>query len=49
MRCRLFDQTVAAIKPRNTDTDPEILVEMIDKTVRDVRRNRANKPKDESA
>jgi Ribbon-helix-helix domain len=49
VRCRLFDQTVAAIKARNADTDPEILMEMIDKTVRDVRRNRANKPKNESA
>ena len=43
VRWRLFDQTVTAIKARNTDTDPETLMEMIDSTVRDVRRERAKK------
>jgi hypothetical protein len=43
VRWRLFDQTVTAIKARNADTDPGALMEMIDTTVRDVRRNRAKK------
>jgi len=43
VRWRLFDQTVTAIKARNADTDPETLTEMIDTTVRDVRRDRAKK------
>jgi hypothetical protein len=43
VRCRLFDQTVTAIKARNADTDPDALAEMIDTTVRDVRRERAKK------
>jgi hypothetical protein len=38
---RLFDQTVAAVKDRNTDTDPEALMDLVDATVRDVRRERA--------
>jgi hypothetical protein len=41
VRWRLFDQTVATIKDRNADTDPEVLMELIDTTVRDVRRERA--------
>lgn len=41
VRWRLFDQTVSAIKARNADTDPAALMEMIDTTVRDVRRERA--------
>jgi hypothetical protein len=40
VRWRLFDQTVTAIKVRNADTDPDALTDMIDTTVRDVRRNR---------
>ena len=40
---RLFDRTVTAIKARNADTDPEMLMELIDTTVRDVRRERAKK------
>jgi hypothetical protein len=43
VRWRLFDQTVTAIKARNADADPDVLMEMIDKTVRDVRRERAKK------
>jgi hypothetical protein len=43
VRWRLFDQTVIAIKARNADTDPETLTEMIDSTMRDVRRERAKK------
>ena len=38
---RLFDQTVIAIKTRNADTDPDTLTDLIDTTVRDVRRDRA--------
>jgi hypothetical protein len=41
VRWRLFDQTVAAIKDRNANTDPEELMTLIDKTVRDVRRDMA--------
>jgi hypothetical protein len=41
VRWRLFDQTVKAIKARNADADPDALTEMIDTTVRDVRRDRA--------
>jgi Ribbon-helix-helix domain len=40
VRWRLFDQTVTAIKVRNADIDPDALTDMIDTTVRDVRRNR---------
>ena len=40
---RLFDQTVTAIKTRDMDADPEALMELIDTTVRDVRRERAKK------
>jgi hypothetical protein len=43
VRWRLFDQTVSAIKARNADTDPAALTEMIDTTVRDVRRARAKR------
>jgi hypothetical protein len=43
VRWRLFDETVTAIKARNADTDPEELMELIDATVRDVRRERAIK------
>jgi hypothetical protein len=43
VRWRLFDQTVATIKARNADTDPEALMDAIDQTVRDVRRDRASK------
>jgi hypothetical protein len=49
VRWRLFGQTVTAIKARNADTDPDALMEMIDTTVRDVRRNRAKKRKGASA
>jgi hypothetical protein len=45
VRWRLFDQTVTAIKTRNADADPDALMEMIDTTVRDVRRERAKKRK----
>ena len=38
---RLFDKTVTAIKDRNADTDPDVLIDLIDTTVRDVRRDRA--------
>lgn len=41
VRWRLFDRTVAAIKDRNADTDPDTLMELIDTTVRDVRREMA--------
>ncbi len=41
VRWRLFDHSVTAIKARNTDTDPGILVEMIEETVHDVRRETA--------
>jgi phytoene/squalene synthetase len=41
VRWHLLDHTVAAIKARNSDADPDALVEMIDTTVRDVRRDRA--------
>jgi hypothetical protein len=41
VRWRLFDQTVAAIKDRNANTGPEELMTLIDKTVRDVRRDMA--------
>jgi len=37
VRWRLFDRTVTAIKERNADTDPDALMDLIDKTVRDVR------------
>jgi hypothetical protein len=37
VRWRLFDRTVAAIKDRNADTDPNTLMDLIDTTVRDVR------------
>ena len=43
VRWRLFDQTVATIKARNADTDPEALMDAIDQTVRNVRRDRASK------
>jgi hypothetical protein len=41
VRWRLFDQTVTAIKARNADTNPDMLMELIDTAVRDVRRERA--------
>ena len=43
VRWRLFDQTVTAIKARNADTDPDVLMKLIDETVQDVRRERAKK------
>lgn len=43
VRWRLFDQTLTAIKARNADTDPDALMDMIDHTVRDVRRARMRK------
>ena len=43
VRWRLFDQTVTAIKARNADTTPEVLVELIEGAVRDVRRGRAER------
>jgi hypothetical protein len=36
----LFGQTVTTIKARNADTDSDTLMQMIDTTVRDVRRER---------
>jgi len=41
VRWRLFDRTVATIKDRDTGTDPEALMGLIDRTVREVRRERA--------
>lgn len=43
VRWRLFDETVTAIKARNADMDTEKLMELIDSTVRDVRRERVSK------
>jgi hypothetical protein len=43
VRWRLFDETVTATKARNADTNPHALAEMIDTTVRDVRREPAKK------
>jgi hypothetical protein len=43
VRWRLFDQTVTAIKARHADTDATTLMELIDTTVRDVRRARAKR------
>jgi hypothetical protein len=45
VRWRLFDQPVKAIKARNADVDPDALTEMINTTVRDVRRDRAKQRK----
>ncbi len=42
VRWRLFDETVTAIKGRNADTDPDVIMELSDTGVRDVRRERAN-------
>jgi hypothetical protein len=41
VRWHLFDQTVTTIKARNATGDPQSLMQMIDVTVRDVRRRRA--------
>ncbi len=38
---RLFDEAVTAIRARNADTDPDAVMDMINSTVRDVRRDRA--------
>lgn len=43
VRWRLFDQTVTGIKDRTADTDSAALMDMIDSTVRDVRRARSTK------
>jgi hypothetical protein len=43
VRWRLFQQTVTTIKDRNANTDPDALMDLIDTTVRDVRRARAAK------
>jgi hypothetical protein len=43
VRWQLFDQTVTAIKARNASTDPEEVMDLINATVRDVRRDRATK------
>jgi hypothetical protein len=43
VRWRLFDRTVLAIKDRNAGTDADDLMELIDATVRDVRRHVAKK------
>lgn len=37
VRWRLFDRTVTAIKDRNAGTDPDMLQDLIDATVKDVR------------
>jgi hypothetical protein len=41
VRWHLFNQTVTTIKARNATSDPRSLMQMIDATVRDVRRERA--------
>lgn len=45
VRWRLFDQTVAAIKHRNAETDPDELMDLIQQTIRDVRRSRRTRRK----
>jgi hypothetical protein len=42
VRWHLFNQTVTTIKARNATSDPRSLMQMIDATVRDVRRERAS-------
>lgn len=41
VRWRLFQQTVTSIKDRNAETAPDALMDLIDTTVRDVRRARS--------
>jgi hypothetical protein len=41
VRWHLFNQTIATVKARNATGDQQSLMQMIDATVRDVRRERA--------
>jgi Ribbon-helix-helix domain len=41
VRWRLFDRTMEAVKDRNAGTDQDTLLELIDTTVRSVRREAA--------